>query len=46
VIDRGQLIALDSISGLLERSQTRNLEQAFFQLIGSTDLFDRPERPR
>jgi ABC-type multidrug transport system ATPase subunit len=46
VIDRGQLIALDSISGLLERSQTRNLEQAFFQLIGSTDLFDRPERPQ
>jgi sodium transport system ATP-binding protein len=44
VIDRGQLIALDSISGLLARSQTRNLEQAFFQLTGSTDLFDRPER--
>jgi len=46
VIDHGQLVALDSISGLLARTQTRNLEQAFFQLTGSTDLFDRPERPQ
>jgi sodium transport system ATP-binding protein len=46
VIDHGQLVALDSISGLLARSQTSNLEQAFFQVTGSTDLFDRPERPQ
>ena len=46
VIDHGQLVALDSISGLLARTQTRNLEQAFFHLTGSTNLFDRPERPQ
>jgi len=40
VIHQGQLAAFDTVSGLLARTKTANLEQAFFQLMGSVDLFE------
>jgi ABC-type multidrug transport system ATPase subunit len=44
VIDQGQLIAFDSVSGLLAKTRTGNLEQAFFQLTGSTKSFEPTEQ--
>jgi ABC-type Na+ transport system ATPase subunit NatA len=43
VIHQGQLAAFDTVSGLLARTKTANLEQAFFQLTGSANLFERFE---
>ncbi|HMH79480.1 MAG TPA: ABC transporter ATP-binding protein [Candidatus Acidoferrum sp.] len=43
VIHQGQLAAFDTVSGLLARTKTANLEQAFFQLTGSVNLFERFE---
>lgn len=52
VIHQGQLAAFDTVPGLLTRTGTANLEQAFFQLTGSANLFehfehlDRQDQPR
>jgi len=43
VIHQGQLAALDSVAGLLARTKTANLEQAFFQLTGTAELFENDE---
>ena len=40
VIHQGALIAFDTVSGLLAKTRTPNLEQAFFQLTGSANLFE------
>src|SRR4029077_17944001 len=40
VIHQGQLAAFDTIAGLLHRTKTTNLEQAFLQLTGSAELFE------
>jgi ABC-type multidrug transport system ATPase subunit len=39
VIDQGQLVAFDTVSALLAQTRTANLEQAFFRLTGSENLF-------
>ena len=39
VIDRGQLVAFDTVPALLARTKTASLEQAFFRLTGSEKLF-------
>jgi sodium transport system ATP-binding protein len=44
VIHQGQLAALDTVAGLLARTKTANLEQAFFQLTGTAELFENNER--
>jgi ABC-type multidrug transport system ATPase subunit len=44
VIDRGQLLAFDSVSALLARTKASNLEQAFFQLTGSVSLFEHADQ--
>jgi ABC-2 type transport system ATP-binding protein len=46
VIDQGRLIAFDSVSGLLKRTGAGNLEQAFFQLTGSSALTEREAQPQ
>jgi sodium transport system ATP-binding protein len=38
VIYKGKLIAENTVTGLLEQSQTRNLEQAFFSLVERSGL--------
>lgn len=38
VIYQGKLIAEDSVSGLMVRTQTKNLEQAFFSLVEHSGL--------
>ena len=44
VIVRGKLIAFDSVPALLAKTRASNLEQAFFQLTGSTNLFEPQEK--
>jgi sodium transport system ATP-binding protein len=52
VLHQGQLAAFDTVPGLLTRTRTANLEQAFFQLTGAANLFepfehfDPKDRPR
>jgi sodium transport system ATP-binding protein len=38
VIYKGKMIALDSIENLLSKTQTKNLEQAFFHLVETSGL--------
>jgi sodium transport system ATP-binding protein len=38
VIYQGKLIAEDTVTGLLEKTQTKNLEQAFFSLVEQSGL--------
>ena len=45
VIHQGELAALDTVAGLLTRTKAANLEQAFFQLTGSGELFERLDHP-
>ena len=35
ILDGGQLVALDTVAGLLARSNASSLEQAFFRITGS-----------
>ena len=46
VIHQGALIAFDTVSGLLAKTRTANLEQAFFQLTGSANLFESRAHPQ
>jgi sodium transport system ATP-binding protein len=46
VIHQGVLIAFDTVSGLLAKTRTANLEQAFFQLTGSANLFESWAHPQ
>jgi sodium transport system ATP-binding protein len=41
VIHQGELAAFDTVAGLLAHTKAANLEQAFFQLTGSAELFER-----
>jgi len=46
VLHQGQLVALDTVSGLLSRTNTASLEQAFFKLTGSENLFESENPPQ
>ncbi len=46
VIDQGQLIAFDTVPGLLATTRSENLEQAFLKLTGSANLFESQEPPQ
>jgi ABC-type multidrug transport system ATPase subunit len=41
VIHQGELAAFDTVAGLLAHTKAANLEQAFFRLTGSAELFER-----
>jgi sodium transport system ATP-binding protein len=45
VIYQGKLIAEDSVNGLMLRTQTKNLEQAFFYLVERSGLVTQEESP-
>ena len=44
VLDRGRLVAFDTVSGLLAATRTENLEQAFFRLTSVRNLADSREQ--
>jgi ABC-type multidrug transport system ATPase subunit len=46
VLDEGRLIAFDTVPGLLDRTGAGNLEQAFFRLTGSMNLFEHEGQPQ
>jgi ABC-type multidrug transport system ATPase subunit len=46
VLDRGRLVALDTVSGLLAATRTENLEQAFFHLTGVANLAEQQDQPQ
>jgi ABC-type multidrug transport system ATPase subunit len=46
VLDRGRLLALDTVAGLLAATQTKNLEAAFFHLTGVANLTEQQGQPQ
>ena len=46
VFSQGQVVAFDTVSGLLRQTKAGNLEQAFLQLTGSSDLLEQKEEVR
>ena len=41
LIHQGELAAFDTVPGLLAHTKAASLEQAFFRLTGSAELFER-----